>query len=66
MADKPGALHQVAAGLATHQINLANTTGFVANQRAILVLEVENPAQVGEVLKQQGLHVLTQAEIMAI
>jgi hypothetical protein len=66
MADEPGALHRVAEGLATQHINLANTTGFVANQRAILVLEVENPAQVGEVLKQQGLHVLTQAEIMAI
>jgi len=66
MPDKPGALHTVAECLAAHQINLCNTTGFVANQRAILVIEVENPAQAGEVLSKQGLRVLSQKEALAV
>ncbi len=66
MPDKPGALHSVADCLAAHNINLANTSGFVANNRAILVIEVEDPAQAGDVLKKQGLHVLTQKETLAV
>ena len=66
IADKPGALHSVAECLATHDINLANTSGFVANNRAILVLEVQDPAQAGDILKQQGLHVLTQEETLTV
>ena len=66
MPDQPGALHTVAECLAAHAINLCNTTGFVANNRAILVIEVENPAQAGEILKKQGLHVLTQKEALAV
>jgi hypothetical protein len=66
IADQPGALHSVAQCLAEHDINLCNTSGFAANNRAILVLEVEDPALAGEVLKKNGLHVLTQKETMAI
>lgn len=66
MPDKPGALHTVAYCLAARNINLCNTSGFVANNRAILVIEVENPVQAGEVLKEQGLHVLTQQEALAV
>ena len=66
MPDKPGALHSVAACLAAHAINLANTSGFVANNRAILVIEVQAPAQAGEILNQQGFHILTQKETLAV
>ncbi|HXR06410.1 MAG TPA: ACT domain-containing protein [Candidatus Acidoferrum sp.] len=66
MPDQPGALHTVAACLAAHQINLSNTSGFVANQRAILIIEVEDPTQAGEVLLKQGLRVLTQKEALAV
>jgi hypothetical protein len=66
MPDKPGALHSVAQCLATHDINLLNTSGFAANNRAILVIEVEDPVQAGEVLKKGGLHVLTQKETLSI
>jgi len=66
MPDQPGALHTVADCLAARQITLSNTSGFVANNRAILVIEVEDPAQAGEVLKKQGLHVLTQKEALAV
>jgi hypothetical protein len=64
--DKPGALHTVAKCLAAEDINLANTSGFVANNRAILVIEVQDPTQAGEVLKKQGFHVLTQKEALAV
>jgi hypothetical protein len=47
-------LHTVADCLAAHEINLCNTSGFVANHRAILVIEVENPAQAGEILKNRA------------
>ncbi len=55
MPDKPGALHSVAQCLAAHNINLCNTSGFVANNRAILVIEVEDPAQAGDILKKAGI-----------
>ena len=66
MPDKPGALHAVAACLAQHDINLCNTSGFVVNNRAILVIEVEDPTQAGNVLKEHGLHVLTQKETLTV
>jgi hypothetical protein len=36
------------------------------NGRAILVIEVEDPTPAGEVLKKQGLRVLTQKETLAM
>jgi hypothetical protein len=64
--DKPGALHTVADCLGRNNINLENTAGFVANNRAILILEVQNVAQATDALKQQGLHVLSPQEMLAI
>ena len=66
MADQPGALHAVAHCLAAHQINLCITYGFVANQRAILVIEAEDPVRVGEVLSKEGLRGLTQKEALSV
>jgi len=66
MSDKPGALHTVADCLAAHDINLANTSGFAANNRAILVIEVQDPAQAGGILKEHGFHILTQQEALTV
>jgi len=66
MPDKPGALHSVAECLAAQNINLANTSGFVVNNRAILVLEVHQPAQAADILKTHGFHVLTQMETLMV
>jgi hypothetical protein len=66
LPDKPGALHSVANCLATHNINLCNTSGFASDNRAILVMEVQDPAQARKVLKQQGFHVLTQEETLTL
>jgi len=66
MPDRPGALHTVAECLAQNKINLDNTSGFIANNRAILVIEVHQPDRAFEVLQQHGLRVLTQEETMAL
>ena len=61
--DKPGGMHAVADCLARHNINLDNASGFIANNRAIMVIELPNAALAGEILQQQGLRVLTRKEL---
>src|SRR5512137_2711569 len=53
--DKPGSLHAVADLLGRNNINLDNSSGFVAQSRAILIVEVHQLAQARAVLEQQGL-----------
>ena len=64
--DQPGALRTVADRLAQSEINLDNTSGFVANRRAILVIEVHDLARASTVLEQSGLRVLTQEEMLSL
>jgi hypothetical protein len=66
VADKPGALQTVAECLAQHDINLENTSGFVAKNRAILVVEVHELAEARSALEQQGLRVLSQEEMLSL
>jgi hypothetical protein len=61
--DKPGGMHAVADCLAGHKINLDNASGFIANNRAILVIEVSNHDLAHEVLQKQGFRVLSQKEL---
>lgn len=61
--DKPGGLHVVADCLFRHNINLDNASGFIANNRAIMVLEVPNFDLAREVLQKQGLRVLARKEL---
>jgi hypothetical protein len=61
--DKPGGLHAVADCLFRNNINLDNASGFIANNRAILVVEVSNHDLAHGVLQKQGFHVLTQKEL---
>jgi hypothetical protein len=61
--DKPGGLHAVADCLASHNINLDNASGFIANNRAIMVLEVPGVAKARDVLQKQGFRVLAQKEL---
>ena len=61
--DKPGGLHAVADCLAKHNINLDNASGFIANNRAIMVLEVSNHELARELLQKQGFRVLAQKEL---
>jgi hypothetical protein len=62
--DQPGALQAVAELLARHHLNVENVSGFVANNRAILVLEVHDVPKARAVLQKQGLALLTQEEML--
>ena len=66
LPDKPGALHAIADCLAKDGLNLDNLSGFVVNQRAVLVLEVQKVPRAREVLQKQGLHVLAPEELLAL
>jgi len=66
VTDKCGALHAVVDCLAKHGINLENTSGFVANHRAILVLESRDPAAARAVLQKNGHKLLSQEEILTL
>lgn len=61
--DKPGGLHAVADILARNNINLDNASGFIANNRAIMVLEVPDAAKARDLLSKQGIRSLTQEEL---
>ena len=61
--DKPGALHGVAEMLGQHGVNVDNVSGFVANQRAVLVLETHDIAKAKTILESNGLRVLAQEEM---
>jgi len=62
--NQPGSLQSVADLLGRHQINLDNCSGFVANNRAVLVIEVHELQRARTVLAGQGLRLLTQEEML--
>ena len=64
--NKPGALQAVADCLGRHNLNLDNCSGFVANDRAILLVETHDMAQARTVLQGEGLRVLTQEEMLKL
>jgi hypothetical protein len=64
VGDKPGSLQGVADCLSRNQINLANCSGFVANNRAVLIIEVHELAQARQVLQAEGLKLLSQEEML--
>jgi hypothetical protein len=64
--NQPGSLQNVADLLGRSDINLANCSGFVANNRAVLVIEVQELAQARALLEKQGLRLLTQAEMLRL
>lgn len=64
--DKPGSLQVVADLLGRSNINLDNCSGFVAHNRAVLIIEVHQIAQASAVLQQQGFRLLTQEEMLRL
>jgi hypothetical protein len=61
--DKPGGLHAVADCLSSNNINLDNASGFIANNRAIMVLEVPDAAKASALLEKNGFRVLSRKEL---
>jgi hypothetical protein len=64
--DKPGSLQAVAEVLGQNNINLDNCSGFVANHRAVLVVEVHQLPEARALLEKQGLRLLTQEEMLRL
>ncbi len=64
--NKPGGLQRVADILAQSNINLDNCSGFVANDRAILVIEAHGLDAARGVLEKQGFRLISQAEMLKI
>jgi len=64
--NRPGALHAVAEMLAARDINLTNCSGFVANNRAVLVVESQQLPQARGILQSHGLRLLSQAEMLSL
>jgi hypothetical protein len=66
VGNKPGSLQAIADLLSRNNINLDNCSGFVANNRAILIVEVNELARARAVLEKQGLRLLTQEEMLRL
>jgi hypothetical protein len=66
VADQPGALQAVVECLAKNNINLDNTSGFVANQHAVVLIETQDTERAKALLIQQGLRVLSGEELLGV
>jgi hypothetical protein len=64
--NEPGGLERVASCLGRADLNLDSCSGFVANDRAILIIEVHQKAEARGVLEKEGLRLLTQAEMLGL
>ncbi len=64
--NQPGSLQMVADLLGRNRINLENCSGFVANDRAILVIEVHELTQARLILEKQGFRMLSQEEMLRL
>jgi len=64
--NRPGALRSVADYLGGEQINLDNCSGFVANDRAVLIIEAHDLARARRVLENQKMRLLTQEEMLKL
>jgi hypothetical protein len=64
--DQPGALHAVVDCLARRQINVENASGYVVQQRAVLLIEVKALAEAQQVLQEEGLRVLSPEEMLRL
>lgn len=64
--DKPGGLHSVVDHLTRHRINVENASGFVANNRAVLLIEVKDLAPARKTLAQGKFHLLSQQDMLRL
>lgn len=64
--DQPGALHTVTDCLARNKINISGVSGFVANNRAILLIEADNLPSAAAALDSEKIKTLTCDELLKI
>ena len=63
--DQPGALQSIAELLGRSQVNLTYCSGYVANNRAILVIETHEYPQARKILQGANLRLLSEEEMKA-
>ena len=61
--DQPGALQSIADLLGRNEVNLAYCSGYVANNRAILVIETHEIEKARAILQGENLRLLTEDEM---
>lgn len=66
VADVPGSLCSVAECLAAGGINLDNTSGFVADGRAVILVEAQDLELALRLLQERGFRVLAREELFAM
>jgi hypothetical protein len=64
--DVPGSLQRVAECLARSRVNLDNVGGFVANRRAIAIIETHETDRARQALAAEGLRILTDEELLGL
>lgn len=64
--NKPGALESVADCLGRKNLNVDSCSGFVAKDRAILIIEVKARAEAGQVLEAEGFRLMTEKEVLGL
>lgn len=64
--DKPGGLYAIAKCLADNKVNVHNASGFVAKNRAILLVEVNDFAAAISHLQNNGFKVLVESEALQV
>jgi hypothetical protein len=64
--NKPGALQRVSDALGKKNLNLDNCSGFVANDRAVLLVEVHEIEPARATLEAEGFRLLSQAEMLRL
>ncbi len=62
----PGGLERVASSLGRSNLNLDSCSGFVANDRTILIIEVQEKDQARAVLEKEGFRLLSQSELLRL
>jgi hypothetical protein len=65
MEDRPGGLADITEYLQDRDINVANAYGFILQQedRAVLILEVDDYREAEEVIREGGFHTLMEEEL---
>jgi hypothetical protein len=64
--DRPGALNAVVDSLTRNGVNVENSSGFVANNRAVLLIEVKDTPAARQILTREKLHLLSQEEMLKL
>jgi len=64
--DKPGGLYKIAKCLADNKINVHNASGYVAKNRAILLIEVNDNEAARDYLTKNGFKVLNENEALSV